>query len=261
MKIEKIKQEFKSINQEDYPELKNYKAEEIYKGNMGIGALYLVVEMARRLKLKNGLRVMDLGCGKGASSIYLAKEQNLKVFAVDLWINSTDIYKEIEFHKMEDKITPLNLDITKSYPFAEEYFDIIFCMNAFHYFGGNEGFLKHLSKSLRKNGMICIGNTCFDRELNYNKIPEVYKSSWKEEFSKYHSPSWWKELFTATRLFKEIDSKKMNNGQQLWEDELLYRIKKGEMENVEADADEIMFGRNNKNYPYLTVFILAAKKK
>ena len=35
--------------------------------------------------LEPGMRVLDLGCGKGLSSIFLAKEFGVQVWAADLW--------------------------------------------------------------------------------------------------------------------------------------------------------------------------------
>jgi len=36
------------------------------------------------------MRVLDLGCGKALSSIFLAKEYGTQVWATDLWISATD---------------------------------------------------------------------------------------------------------------------------------------------------------------------------
>ncbi len=53
---------------------------------MGPNALMMIEELAESLKLEKGMRVLDLGCGKGLTSIFLAKEYGVTVFATDLWI-------------------------------------------------------------------------------------------------------------------------------------------------------------------------------
>ncbi len=262
MKINDIKKTFKPINKDDYPELENYSLDKIYEDNMGIGGLYFAAQMVRRLKIKDNLRILDLGCGKGASSIFLAKELNLNVYAVDLWITASELYNKIKKNKMENKIIPLNLDITKPLPFPDEYFDIIFSMYSFHYFGSKKRFIKHLSRILKSKGQICIGNTCFNKEFHNRKIPDAYKKSWQGEFSEYHSPLFWKKLFVSSKIYKNISSEEVINGKALWEAEVLYNIKRNQnLENVEYDADEIMFGRINRGYPYLTHFILTGIKR
>ena len=40
----------------------------------------------KKLPLRSGLRVLDLGCGRAMISIYLAKELGVQVWATDLWI-------------------------------------------------------------------------------------------------------------------------------------------------------------------------------
>ena len=44
------------------------------------------------------------------------------------------------------------MDITGRLPFAAEYFDAIFCMNSFSFYGGSVEFLQHLLKHLKPAG-------------------------------------------------------------------------------------------------------------
>src|SRR5512143_4366103 len=72
-----------------YPELAEYTRDEIYEDFFGGGGLYLATHMTRTLRLKPGDIVLDLGCGKGPASIFLAKHFDVKVVAVDLWTSAT----------------------------------------------------------------------------------------------------------------------------------------------------------------------------
>ena len=56
---------------------------------MAPGGLYLAAVMARSMDLKEGDIVLDMGCGRGDSSIFLAKHYGVTVVCFDLWISST----------------------------------------------------------------------------------------------------------------------------------------------------------------------------
>ncbi len=53
---------------------------------MGPNAMRLTEELVAQLPIAPGMRILDLGCGKGISSILLAEKYDATVFAADLWI-------------------------------------------------------------------------------------------------------------------------------------------------------------------------------
>ena len=64
---------FRSPVLKNYPELKDYSPENLYENFIGCGGLYLAVNMIRRMNIKKGDIILDLGCGLGSSSLFLAK--------------------------------------------------------------------------------------------------------------------------------------------------------------------------------------------
>jgi SAM-dependent methyltransferase len=265
MNINQIKAEFRTPDITKYPEISKYSRDMIYDEKMGPGGLYLAVLMARELNLRPNMKVLDLGCGKGATSFFLAKHYGVNVFAVDLWIKSTVIFDRIVQNNLSDKVIPLNLDITQKIPFANDYFDAIFCMDSIHYYGGNIQFWEHLLPHLKIGGKLCIGSPCFNEEFSketLNNLPFVYDDGtdlWSNEFSKYHSPKWWKALLEKTGKFKEIESSEIDDGIILWEDDLLNNIENNiDNKTILTDAAQIAF--KQKGIPYLTHFILSALK-
>jgi len=123
MKTEEIRKTFRQPSAEAYPELAAYTREQIHSGKMGPGGLYLAVQMVRRLNLRGGERILDLGCGKGTTAVFLAKECGASVIALDLWISSSELHRRFEQEAVADQIVPLNLDISGKLPFAHDYFD------------------------------------------------------------------------------------------------------------------------------------------
>ncbi len=51
----------------------------------------------------SGLRILDLGCGTGITSLFLAKETGARVFAVDLGCSATDNQKRMEARGVGDQ--------------------------------------------------------------------------------------------------------------------------------------------------------------
>jgi len=62
------------------------------------------------MKFKSGMKVLDLGCGKGLSSIFLAKEFNVQVWATDLWTSATDNLKRFQEQEVDDNVFPINAE-------------------------------------------------------------------------------------------------------------------------------------------------------
>ena len=265
MPLDEIRKTFRTPAAEDYPELQGYSRGAVYEGKMGPGGLFLAAQMARRMRLVRGQRVLDLGCGQGATSVFLARHFGVSVFAVDLWISPTHLYQQARRHGAGNRIVPLNLDITGKLPFAADYFDAIFCMDSVHYYGGTLEFWHHLLPHLRPGGGLCIGSPCFSAEFSaeaLQALPEVYDDGtdlWPKEFSRYHSPAWWMDLIQQTGYMDVRESKELEDGIIFWEDDVLHSLEQGgSMAVAERDAAQITFRR--EGMPYLTHFVLRAEK-
>jgi SAM-dependent methyltransferase len=119
---------FRSPRAEDYPELAGYSRADAYRDAMGGGGLYLAARMTRLMDLHPGDVVLDLGCGKGESPIFLANRFGVKVVAVDLWTEAAYLASKMAARDHRLDVVPLNLDATGPLPFADGYFDSVFCM-------------------------------------------------------------------------------------------------------------------------------------
>jgi len=249
-----IQRGFGRIDRSRYPELASYDRERIYEGKMGPGGLYLAARMLRGVIARPGMRVLDLGCGRGATSVFIAERTGARVISADLWISATERQALIERHAAQAMVTPLDVDIRRGSPLPADYFDLIFCMDAFHYFGARRGVVAHLARTLKPGGRLIVGN----REVR-PPIPEPYRGPWDAEFSKYHSPSWWARRLRGFGLFAEVDAAEAEDGRAFWDDDLFFNLdRSGPSRELLADAEEIVLGRDHPEYPVLTHYILRA---
>lgn len=274
MSIENKIKSFKNIDMNDYPELKGYSSCHIYEDFIGCGGLYLLTKMIRKMNLKKGDIILDLGCGMGSSSIYLAKHFDITIIAVDYW-NSPDILNEkAKLELCSNRIIPLQIDITQEIPFPKEYFDAILCMNSLFMLGERIEVLKNIISTLKIGGSICIGSECFNKEpdfTNITQVPTVYNfdwhwNVWENCYSKYHSPMWWCKLFESTKMLDIVYCEELDDGKLLFEDFVLNydiyvsdRIRDiGAVIPKEKIAQQIIYGYESGLYPSL--YILKAFK-
>ena len=89
----------------DFFRTEKYDKDFLKPNMMGPNSMMILEELLEKVHLKPGMRVLDLGCGNGLTSVFLAKEYGVQVFALDLWISATDNYRRF---REDRKSTRLN---------------------------------------------------------------------------------------------------------------------------------------------------------
>jgi cyclopropane fatty-acyl-phospholipid synthase-like methyltransferase len=197
-----------------FPRSSAYSAEWLFDTMMGPNVLWLAEWASRAISLRPGMRVLDLGCGKAASSIFLAKEFGVTVWAVDLWIKPSDNLQRIEAAGLADRVMPIYAE-AHTLPFAEDYFDAIVSFDAYHYFGTDDLYLGYVSKFIGPGGRLCIVVPGLTRELP-DGPPESLRPYWECEFCSFHSPGWWRRHWSKTGLLEIELADSLADGWQLW---------------------------------------------
>lgn len=93
--------------------MKSQNNSEYLKNNMmGPNAMRLAEEMASHLHIDENMRILDLGCGCGLSTLLLAKKYGASVFAADLWISPSENHHRFQAMGIDNKVVPLSVDAT-----------------------------------------------------------------------------------------------------------------------------------------------------
>ena len=140
---------------EQFPLSAKYDPQWVLENEMGPSALWLMEWLSEAMDLKPGMRVLDMGCGTAMSSIFLAREFGVQVWANDLWISPTENWERIRAAGMENQVFPLQAE-AHSLPYAEEFFDAAVSIDAYQYFGTGDLYLDYFRKFVRPDGQIGI---------------------------------------------------------------------------------------------------------
>ncbi|WP_052282021.1 SAM-dependent methyltransferase [Kluyvera genomosp. 1] len=200
-----------------FPFTDRYNPALLQENMMGPNAMRIMEEMAARLEIKPGMRILDLGCGKGISSILLAEKYAVTVFAADLWISPTENAQRFTQLQLDGQIFPLSVDATQAIPFAEAYFDIIVSVDAYQYFGGNDDMLGKLLPFLKPGGQIAVAVPGFTGNYSADNLPEVVKPFWTPEWY-FYSCAWWQALWEKEPGLQHFTLREMDCCQQAWDE-------------------------------------------
>jgi|ERR1700688_235925 len=177
------------LNLPEYPRSSAYDADWLIENMMGPNPLWLTEALTDCMPLQRDERVMDLGCGKALSSIFLAKEFGVHVEAVDLWIGAAENRERIRDAHLSGQVDAVQADAVKL-PFDDASFDAIASVDAYHYFGTSPEALPVVLRVLRQGGRVGIVVPGLVHEID--SWPEHLMPWWQDGFDTFHSPEWWR---------------------------------------------------------------------
>ncbi len=196
------------------PRSAKYDPHWIIENQMGPNALWLSEWLCQALDLRPGMRVLDLGCGRALSSIFLAKEFGVQVWATDLWISASENLPRIQAAGLEERIFPIHAD-ARSLPYAEGFFDALVCVDAYIYFGTDDLYLDYFRRFVKPGGQIGMVVPGFMQELN-GPLTAHLLPFWAQECWTWHTVAWWRNLWGRTGLVEIECADAFPEGGKAW---------------------------------------------
>ena len=121
----------KRLDSERFPRFSQYHPDWVLaSASGGANSLWLTAWLMPALDLRPGMRVLDLGCGRASSSIFLRRECGVQVGATDLWFNASENVERIRDAGVADGVFPIHAD-ARCLPFADGFFDAILSIDSF----------------------------------------------------------------------------------------------------------------------------------
>lgn len=184
---------------------------------MGPNSLWLIEDLAERLDLHQGDRVLDLGCGSAITSIFLAREYGVRVTAADLWIEPSSNLARVREAGVEHLVTPLSAE-AHTLPFAHGSFDAVVSIDAYHYFGTDVRYLSYLKNFVRTDGSIGIVSP--GNEIDPDDRPDDVQGPWPDrhgaDWFTFRSAAWWERHWKHTPGVSIRSIGMIEDGWELW---------------------------------------------
>ena len=207
-----------------FPRASGYHPEWVLAGVGGAAnPLWLTEWLAEALDLRPGMRVLDLGCGRAMSSVFLRREFGVQVWATDLWFSASENLQRIQDAGVEDGVFPIHAD-ARSLPFAEGFFDAVVSIDTYQYFGTDELYLGYLARFLRPGGRIGIVVPGLVQELGpdvpaHLVAPQANgKVFWEDECRSFKTAQWWGALWGRSSRVRDVHAELLPDGWRHWRD-------------------------------------------
>jgi len=165
---------------------------------MGPNSVRLLDELmeAAPEAIKNKAQVLDLGCGSGLTSLFIARETGATVYCADLWIKEEANRQRFEAWDMAEKLIPVHAD-ARDLPFDKEMFDAVISIDSYHYYGTEDSFFaEHILPFLKPGGTALIAVPGMKREY-HGKSEELLGSWLGDEAYMFQSAKFWEKNLQA----------------------------------------------------------------
>lgn len=202
----------------------------------GANPLWLTEWLTNDLPLRAGMRVLDLGCGRAASSLFLAREFGLQVWAADLWFSPAENRQRIEDAGFAHSVFPLQAD-ARRLPFPPNFFDAIVSIDSFCYYGTDDLYLNYLARFVKPDGPIAFAAAGLTQDLP-SPLPAHLEAWWTPELCSFHPITWWRQHWERTGIVRIDVADAMPDGWLRWLDWHRFIAPDNAVEIATLEADQ-----------------------
>jgi cyclopropane fatty-acyl-phospholipid synthase-like methyltransferase len=211
------------LSRPEFPRSNQHDPDWVLANQMGPNPLWQVEWLCERMNLKPGMRVLDLGCGTALTSIFLAREFGVQVWAVDLWVHQDDNWDRIRAAKVQDRVFPVRAE-AHALPFAKEFFDAAISVDAYQYFGTDLLYLTYLCRFVRPGGMIGVATVGLMQPTE-GEIPQHLTKKqanghvfWEDSCISFLTSEKWRDIWEQSGQVELIAADNQQNGWRHWRD-------------------------------------------
>jgi SAM-dependent methyltransferase len=210
------------LDRPEFPRSRTYDPDWVMDNQMGPNALWLLEWLTERVELRPGMRVLDLGCGRAMTSIYLAREYGVRVWALDLWIGPDQNWRRVVDAGVADLVSPMRGE-AHSFPFPKGFFDAVVSIDAFTYFGTDALYLGYLSHFIRPGGTLGVVvpglQQSFDTPPAHLSQEQANgKAFWSDDCWCFRTSEWWRTHWRRSGKLEGVEVDVLPDGWRHWRD-------------------------------------------
>ncbi len=134
----------------------------------------LIIKLAELLKIKPSYSILDVGCGLGGSSIYLAKHFNVNVTGITLSTQQVAIAKQQAGKEQINHVQFTINDALSLANIANNSIDIVWSLESCEQFYDKNLFIQQAFRVLKPGGQLIIATWCSDQEQYQDTLAKKY---------------------------------------------------------------------------------------
>ena len=205
----------------------------------GANALWLTEWLCELLDLTPGMRILDLGCGRAMSSVFLHREFGVEVWATDLWFSAADNLRCVRDAGIAHGVYPIHAE-AHALPFAAAFFDAVVSIDSFPYYGTDDTYMRYLARLLKPGGVVAIAGAGVAHE--FDEVPAALRSWWEPSMACFHSHAWWRSHWQRSGVVEVTHADSMPDGWRLWLEwqRAVAPDNRAEIEALERDRGETL---------------------
>lgn len=201
-----------------YPLSNAYCPQWVLQNSMGPIPIWLLEGLAPAMQFHPGQKVLDLGCGAAITSVFLAREYGVEVWAADLWIDPADNAARIDEAGLEGRVHPLHTE-ARQLPFDPGFFDAVVSIDAYHYFGTEVRYLAYLAQFVKEDGrlgVVCPANAHDPDDPGGIDLPPAMTAEYDADWFTFRSPTWWARHWSRSQTFAVELAEMVPGGREDW---------------------------------------------
>ena len=167
--------------------------------------IQLIEHLAQVANIRSGHTVLDIGCGTGASSVYLSKRYKVAATGITISPVQVDLAKKAAL-KEEVNATFLLMD-AEAMKF-EKPFDVVWSVESISHYQDIAKFFSSAAKLLKPNGAIAV--------IDWFKRPNLKPAEYKKEILPIE-----KGMLVELKTMQEYEAWMRSNGLRIMRSEIL----------------------------------------
>jgi len=127
---------------------------------VSVGGETTTDEFLKKLDLKPGMQVLDIGCGTGGSAFYMARKYGVHVHGVDLSTNQIGIANDYR-NEMESEVkhrVQFHLEDATMMGYPKDFYDLVYSRDAIMHINDKDSLYTKIHHCLKPGGKLLVSD-------------------------------------------------------------------------------------------------------